>query len=90
MTKADIVTEIAHRTGLERVAIQVIIDEFMEAVKDNMSAGENVYLRGFGTFEIIKRAEKTARNISKGTTLIVPAHNVPHLKPSQEFKASLK
>lgn len=90
MTKADIVTEIAHRTGLERVAIQVIIDEFMEAVKDNMSAGENVYLRGFGTFEIIKHAEKTARNISKGTTLIVPAHNVPHFKPSQEFKASLK
>lgn len=90
MTKADIVTEIAHRTGLERVAIQVIVDEFMEAVKDNMAEGENIYLRGFGTFEIVKRAEKTARNISKGTTLIVPAHNVPHFKPSQEFKACLK
>ncbi|MCQ2295041.1 MAG: integration host factor subunit beta [Bacteroidales bacterium] len=90
MTKADIVNEIARKTGIEKIAIQATIEEFMEVVKGSMAKGENVYLRGFGTFDIVRRAEKTARNISKGTSVIVPAHNIPHFKPCPEFKEAVK
>lgn len=90
MTKADIVNEIARKTGIEKIAIQATIEEFMEVVKGSMAQGENVYLRGFGTFDIVRRAEKTARNISKGTSVIVPAHNIPHFKPCPEFKEAVK
>ena len=62
----------------------------MVVIKDSMANGENVYLRGFGTFELKQRAEKTARNISKNTTIIVPAHAIPAFKPCPEFKAALK
>ena len=65
MTKAEIVTEIAQRTGIEKVAIQATVEELMNVIKNSMIGGENVYLRGFGSFIIKKRAEKTGRNISK-------------------------
>lgn len=86
MTKAEICAEISRQTGLERAAVVTVVEKFMEVVKDSMAGGENVYLRGFGTFDIKERAEKTARNISKGETIIVPAHKIPHFKPSPEFK----
>ena len=82
MTKAEIVTEIANKTGVEKVAVQAVVESFMETVKDTMVNGENVYLRGFGSFIIKKRAEKTGRNISKNTTIIIPAHNIPAFKRS--------
>ncbi len=90
MTKAEIVSEIGKKTGIEKVAVQVVIESFMEAVKSNMANGENVYLRGFGTFEIIERAEKIGRNIKKGTAVVVPAHKIPKFKPAKEFKDSIK
>lgn len=90
MTKAEIVQKIHLTTGIDRTAALVIVDEFMNAIKENMVAGENIYLRGFGTFEIVKRAEKAARNITKNTTVMVPAHNIPKFKPSPEFKKCLK
>ena len=77
MTKAEIVAQIAQKTGIEKVAIQATVEEFMNVVKESLSEGENVYLRGFGSFIIKKRAEKTGRNISKNTTIIIPAHNIP-------------
>lgn len=89
MTKAELITNVAHSTGIEKAAIAVIVEEFMTSVKHAMSEGENVYLRGFGTFEVVKRAEKTARDITKATTVIVPAHHVPHFKPAKEFKKML-
>ena len=86
MTKADIVNEIYKSTGLDKAAVLTTIERFMEVVKDSLANGENVYLRGFGTFQVKERAEKTARNISKNTTIVIPAHNIPFFKPSAEFK----
>lgn len=90
MTKADIVNQIAKSTGVEKTQVAQIVEAFMESVKGSMTNGNNVYLRGFGTFLIKKRAEKTARNISKNTTMIVPAHSIPAFKPAKEFVGSVK
>ncbi|HSV89013.1 MAG TPA: HU family DNA-binding protein [Bacteroidales bacterium] len=85
MTKAEIVTEIANITGIEKVAVQATVEALMATVKNSLVKGENVYLRGFGSFIIRKRAQKTGRNISKNTTIIIPAHNIPAFKPAKEF-----
>ncbi|MBU2554636.1 MAG: integration host factor subunit beta [Bacteroidales bacterium] len=90
MTKAEIVTEIANKTGIEKVAVQAVVESFMETVKQTMVEGENVYLRGFGSFIIKRRAEKTGRNISRNTTIIIPAHNIPAFKPAKTFVSEVK
>jgi DNA-binding protein HU-beta len=90
MTKAEIVNEISEKTGVEKVAVQVTVEAFMNAIKENMDKGNNIYLRGFGSFIIKKRAEKTGRNISKKTSVIIPAHNIPSFKPAKEFVDSIK
>ena len=90
MTKAEIVAEIATKTGIEKVAVQAVVESFMETVKDTMADGENVYLRGFGSFIVKRRAEKTGRNISKNTTIIIPAHNIPAFKPAKTFVNEVK
>lgn len=90
MTKADIVNEIAKSTGIDKVTVLTTVEAFMEAVKDSLSKNENVYLRGFGSFVIKERAEKTARNISKNTTIIIPAHNIPSFKPAKTFVSVVK
>ena len=90
MTKAEIVAEIANKTGIEKVAVQASVEAFMETIKNSMVTGQNVYLRGFGSFIIKKRAEKTGRNISKNTTLINPAHNIPAFKPAKTFVNKVK
>ena len=90
MTKADIVNEIAKSTGVEKVQVQAIVEAFMDSVKGAMVKGENVYLRGFGSFIIKKRAEKVARNISKNTTITIPAHNIPAFKPAKSFASQIK
>ena len=90
MTKAEIVAEIANKTGIEKVAVQASVEAFMETIKTSMITGQNVYLRGFGSFIIKKRAEKTGRNISKNTTLIIPDHNIPAFKPAKTFVNKVK
>ena len=90
MTKADIVNEIAKKTGVEKTQIQTIVEAFMEEVKISLEKEENVYLRGFGSFIIKKRAEKVARNISKNTTITIPAHNIPAFKPAKSFPSKIK
>ena len=90
MTKAEIVTDIADKTGLEKVEIQAVVEAFMNEVKDSLASGENVYLRGFGSFIVKKRAEKTGRNISKNTTIVIPAHNIPAFKPAKTFVEKVK
>lgn len=85
MTKAEIVTKIAKKTGLEKDAVLVVLEQFMSTVKDSLANEEPVYLRGFGSFIIKERATKTARNISKDTALIIPAHNIPAFKPAKTF-----
>lgn len=90
MTKADIVGEIAKSTGIEKVQVQQVVESFMENIKETMMAGNNVYLRGFGSFIIKRRAQKVARNISKNTTITIPAHNIPAFKPSKTFAGEVK
>ena len=90
MTKAEIVTEIAAKTGIEKQVVMQVIEGMMETIKTSMINGEEVFLRGFGSFIIKHRAEKTARNISKNTTMIVPAHNIPAFIPAKSFVEKLK
>lgn len=90
MTKAEIATEIAKTTGLDKDSVVAVIEQFMTTVKDSVAHGENVYLRGFGSFIVKKRAEKTARNISKNTTIIIPAHNIPAFNPAASFMDEVK
>ena len=90
MTKAEIVAEIASKTNIEKVAVQQTVESFMDAIKKAMADGENVYLRGFGSFVVKQRAEKTGRNISKNTTIIIPAHNIPSYKPAKVFVSEVK
>ena len=90
MTKAEIVAEIASKTNIEKVAVQQTVESFMDAIKKAMADGENVYLRGFGSFVVKQRAEKTGRNISKNTTIIIPAHNIPSFKPAKVFVNEVK
>ena len=90
MTKADIVNEISKDTGIEKVMVQKTVEAFMESIKDSLTEGNNVYLRGFGSFIVKQRAEKTARNISKNTTIKIPAHNIPAFKPAKVFVNEVK
>ena len=90
MTKAEIVARIANKTGIEKNAVQSSIEACMETVKISLQKGENVYLRGFGSFIIKERKEKTGRNISKKTTIIIPAHKIPAFKPAKSFVAEIK
>jgi DNA-binding protein HU-beta len=90
MTKAEIVTEIAEKTGVEKTEVLTTVEAFMNSVKNSLARGENVYLRGFGSFIVKERAEKTGRNISKNTTIIIPAHNIPAFKPAKTFVDKVK
>lgn len=90
MTKADIVSEIAKSTGVEKVQVQAIVEAFMESIKTSLTQKNNVYLRVFGSFIVKKRAKKVARNISKNTTITIPEHNIPAFKPAKSFAAKVK
>ncbi|HBC21316.1 MAG TPA: integration host factor subunit beta [Porphyromonadaceae bacterium] len=90
MTKADIVNEISRRTGLEKAAVLTTVENFMQIVKENMTEGENVYLRGFGSFILKTRKKKTARNISKNISIEIPEHQIPAFKPSKVFLEAVK
>ena len=90
MTKADLVADISEKTGVEKVAVQATVESFMQSIIDTMENGENVYLRGFGSFIVKHRAEKTGRNISKNTTLIIPEHYVPTFRPAKTFVDGVK
>lgn len=90
MTKAEIVNEIAEKTGLDKTEVLTTVEAFMDSVKENLARNENVYMRGFGSFVVKHRAEKTGRNISKNTTIVIPAHNIPAFKPAQTFVDKVK
>ena len=90
MTKADIVNSISQKTGIDKPTVLNIVEAFMTSVKESLANEENVYLRGFGSFILKKRAQKTARNISKNTTIIIPEHNIPAFKPTKTFMHEIK
>ena len=85
MTKAEIVNTIVLETGINKKDVMAIVESLMEEIKNSLEKDEQVYLRGFGSFILKHRAEKTARNISQNTTIIIPAHNIPAFKPAKEF-----
>ena len=91
MTKAEIVNEIYKKTGIDKATVLTAVEAFMESVKESLIQKEdNVYLRGFGSFILKKRAKKTARNISKNTTIIIDEHNIPAFKPAKVFVDAIK
>ena len=90
MTKADILNEISQKTGIDKTTVLKTVEAFMTSVKDSLAQGEPVYLRGFGSFILKKRAQKTARNISLNTTIIIPEHNIPAFKPAKTFMQEIK
>ncbi len=90
MTKADVINEIAEKTGIEKADVQISIEAFFKVMKDSMVEGHNVYVRGFGSFVNKKRAKKVARNISKNTAIIIDEHYIPSFKPSKSFVEQVK
>ncbi|MBQ8657248.1 MAG: integration host factor subunit beta [Prevotella sp.] len=91
MTKADIINEISAKTGLAKKDVSVAVEAFMEEIRQSLATNkENVYLRGFGSFIVKHRAQKTARNISKNTTIVIDAHDFPAFKPAKSFIAKMQ
>ncbi|HCN14166.1 MAG TPA: integration host factor subunit beta [Alistipes sp.] len=90
MTNAEIVNEISRTAGIEKSVVQTVLEEFMESVRRSVIDGEPVFFRGFGSFVVKQRAEKTARNISKNTTIIIPEHKIPAFKPAKVFMEEVK
>lgn len=90
MTKAEVISEITDRTGIDKTDVSVAVEAFFAVVKDSLADGENIYVRGFGSFVNKKRAKKVARNISKNTAIIIDEHFVPSFKPSKVFVEKVK
>ena len=90
MTKAEIVNEVAKTTGIEKTQVLAVVEEFTNVVKGSLVAGNPVYLRGFGSFIIKHRAQKAARNITRKTTMTIPAHDIPAFKPAKSFVNAVK
>ena len=90
MTKADLIAKISEETGLERNEVSRAVESMMDFIKTSLTNGQNVFLRGFGSFVVRERKQKTGRNISKNTTIIIPAHNIPSFKPAKVFVDQVK
>ena len=90
MTKAEVITQIADQTGIDKADVQITVEAFFSVVKNSMASGENIYVRGFGSFVNKKRAKKVARNISKNTAIVIDEHFVPSFKPSKVFIDKIK
>lgn len=90
MTKADVINEISDKTGIDKADVQASVEAFFTVVKNNMANGENIYVRGFGSFVNKKRAKKIARNISKNTAIVIDEHYIPSFKPSKIFVEKIK
>ncbi len=90
MTKADVISQIADKTGIDKGDVTASVEAFFSVVKSSMAEGENIYVRGFGSFVNKKRAKKIARNISKNTAIVIDAHYVPSFKPSKVFVEKIK
>ena len=90
MTKAEVIAQIADQTGIDKADVQITVEAFFSVVKNSMATGENIYVRGFGSFINKKRAKKIARNISKNTAIVIDEHYVPSFKPSKVFIDKIK
>lgn len=90
MKKADLINLISEKTGVPKVDVLVSLESFFANVKETMASGENIYIRGFGSFIVKKRAAKVGRNIKKNTSVFIPEHFIPAFKPAKEFVQQVK
>ena len=90
MTKAEVIAEIAQKTGLEKADVSTALEAFFTVVKNNLSTGENIYVRGFGSFVVKRRAEKVGRIISKKQSIVIPEHSIPSFKPAKVFMEKVR
>lgn len=90
MTKAELVAEVAAKTGIEKMVVQQTVESMMKVIKNSLASKQNVYLRGFGSFIVKRRAEKTGRIITRNTTIIIPEHYIPAFKPAKTFSEKVK
>lgn len=90
MTKAEVINQIAEKTGIDKADVTTTVETLFAVVKDSMAEGKNIYVRGFGSFVNKKRAKKIARNISKNTAIVIDEHYVPNFKPSKVFVEQIK
>lgn len=90
MTKADVISTIAEKTGIDKADVTTTVETLFAVVKDSMAEGENIYVRGFGSFVNKRRAKKIARNISQNTAIVIDEHYVPSFKPSKVFVEQVK
>jgi len=90
VTKAEVIAQIADQTGIDKSDVQITVEAFFSVVKNSMAGGENIYIRGFGSFVNKKRAKKIARDILKNTAIVIDEHYVPSFKPSKVFIDKVK
>ena len=90
MTKADVITQIADKTGIDKADVSATVEAFFNIVKSSMSSGQNIYIRGFGSFINKKRKKKIARNISRNTAIVIEEHYIPSFKPAKIFVNKIK
>ncbi len=90
MTKADVIAQISDQTCIDKADVSATVEAFFSVIKNSMADGNNVYVRGFGSFVNKKRARKVARNISKNTAIIIDEHFIPSFKPSKVFVEKIK
>src|ERR687890_370360 len=90
MRKADLVNQISEKTGIPKVDVLVTLETMFKEVKDTLAQGENIYIRGFGSFITKKRAAKVGRNIKKNIAVDIPEHYIPAFKPAKEFVQEVK
>ncbi len=90
MTKQQLVFKVADKLGKDPAVVEAVITETMTVTREALASGQSIFIRGFGTWSPKVRAQKVARNITRGTKIVVPAHKVPHFKPSKEFKEAVK
>jgi DNA-binding protein HU-beta len=90
VTKADVITQISDQTGIDKTDVSATVEAFFSVIKNSMADGNNVYVRGFGSFVNKKRAKKVARNISKNTAIIIDEHFIPSFKPSKVFVEKIR
>lgn len=90
MTKAEVISKISEQTGIDKADVSVSVEAMFSVVKNTLAEGENIYIRGFGSFINKKRARKVARNISKNTAIIIDEHYIPSFKPSKVFIEKVK
>ncbi|MBR2178424.1 MAG: integration host factor subunit beta [Paludibacteraceae bacterium] len=90
MTKIELVKMVAEKTGIDQPTAMAAVEGVIDTLKESLINKESVFIRGWGTWTLKHRAKKTARNISKNTSIVIPEHNIPSFKPAKTFNDMIK